>query len=226
MLPRIRSRRFCFWSAGPPDQCACLSGNEAFFAGPTLTAIDAGDALAKPGGFWSALWSMTDRMPLYPLLLAGVQRAFGDAPRVVALIQAVIDAGTCTALPRSAPLSPRVGWVAGILAAFSVTFVVVSSQVLTDTLFLLLHAHVARQRALPAASGRSDPRRPRRRSGACHAARRRGPAGGRCRWSLSLRWYSGAVQRCRRSRPPVHGRCRGAIAPIWLRNASNMAALA
>jgi 4-amino-4-deoxy-L-arabinose transferase-like glycosyltransferase len=117
---------------------ACLAGNEAFFAESDTYAYWAlGDALAKPGGFWPALWSMTDRMPLYPLLLASVQRAFGDAPRVVALIQAVIDAGTCTAIAAlGAMISPRVGWLAGILAAFCLTLVVMSSQILTDTLFL------------------------------------------------------------------------------------------
>jgi hypothetical protein len=117
---------------------ACLAGNEAFFAESDTYAYWAlGDALAKPSGFWPALWSMTDRMPLYPLLLASVQRAFGDAPRVVALIQAVIDAGTCTAIAAlGAMISPRVGWLAGILAAFCLTLVVMSSQILTDTLFL------------------------------------------------------------------------------------------
>jgi hypothetical protein len=117
---------------------ACLSGNEAFFAESDTYAYWAlGDALAKPGGFRPALSSMTDRMPLFPLLLAGVRRAFGDAPRMVALIQAVIDAGTCTAIAAlGALISPRVGWLAGILAAFCVTLVVVSSQILTDTLFL------------------------------------------------------------------------------------------
>jgi hypothetical protein len=117
---------------------ACLSGHDAFFAEPDAHEYwTLGSALAKPGGFWPALWAMTDRMPLYPLLLAGVQRAFGDAPRVVALLQAVIDAGTCTAVAAlGALISPRVGWLAGILAALCVTLVIVSSQILTDTLFL------------------------------------------------------------------------------------------
>ena len=49
---------------------------------------------------------MTDRMPLFPLLLAGVQSTLADVPRAVALIGAVIDAGTCTliaALGKSVP---------------------------------------------------------------------------------------------------------------------------
>ena len=51
--------------------------------------------LAQPSSFWPKLTSMTDRMPLYPLLLAGLRATAGDAPRAVALIQAPIDAGTC-----------------------------------------------------------------------------------------------------------------------------------
>jgi hypothetical protein len=79
-------------------------------------------------------------MPLYPLLLAGIQSLAGNAPRVVAIVQAVIDAGTCTMIAAlGALISPRVGWVAGILAALSATLIVFSSQVLTDTLFLFFY---------------------------------------------------------------------------------------
>src|SRR5262249_36302843 len=75
---------------------ALLTGRDAFFAEQDAFAYWAlGAALAKPHAFWPTLLSLTDRMPLYPLLLAGVQHAFGDVPRAVALIQAVIDAGTC-----------------------------------------------------------------------------------------------------------------------------------
>ena len=81
-----------------------------------------GAELAKPETFWPTLLSMTDRMPLYPLLLAGVQSTLGDVPRAVALIQAVIDAGTCTLIAAlGALVSPCVGLIAGILAALSVT---------------------------------------------------------------------------------------------------------
>src|SRR6266849_10472918 len=74
-----------------------LHGDNAFFAEPDAATYWAmGAALTKPSGFWPTLSSMTDRMPLYPLLLAAVRSIFGDAPRVAALIQAAIDAGTCT----------------------------------------------------------------------------------------------------------------------------------
>src|SRR5215469_1901603 len=79
---------------------ALLTGRDAFFAEQDTFAYWAlGAALAKPDGFWPTLsakpdgfWptlsAMTDRMPLYPLLLAGVQYAIAAtapvAPRAVA----------------------------------------------------------------------------------------------------------------------------------------------
>jgi hypothetical protein len=71
------------------------------------------------------------------LLLAGVQYAIGDGPRAIAFIQAVIDAATCTFVASlGALISARVGLIAGILAAFSPTLIVFSTQILTDTIFL------------------------------------------------------------------------------------------
>jgi len=121
---------------------AFLDGNLAFFAEQdALTYWALGAALAKPEGFWPTLLAMTDRMPFYPLLLADVWATFGDAPRVVAIVQAVIDAGTCVLIAALGGLiSPRVGLIAGIIAALSVTLVVFSTQILTDTLFLFFVA--------------------------------------------------------------------------------------
>jgi hypothetical protein len=117
---------------------ALLSGNDAFFAEPDAFGYWAlGAALAKPGGFWPTWSAMTDRVPLYPLLLMAVRSTFGDAPRAVAVVQAVIDAGTCALIAALGMLiSPAVGLLAGILAALCVTLVVYSTQMLTDTLFL------------------------------------------------------------------------------------------
>src|SRR5262249_34549241 len=59
--------------------------------------------------------------------------------RVVALIQAVIDAGTCALIAAlGALVASRVGLIAGVLAALSPTLIIYSSQILTDTLFLFL----------------------------------------------------------------------------------------
>jgi 4-amino-4-deoxy-L-arabinose transferase-like glycosyltransferase len=117
---------------------ALLTGRDAFFAEQDTFGYWAlGAALAKADTFWPTLASMTDRMPLYPLLLAGIQRTFGDVPRAVALIQAVIDAGTCALIAAlGALISPLAGLIAGVLAALSVTLIVFSTQILTDSLFL------------------------------------------------------------------------------------------
>src|SRR5262245_58280910 len=117
---------------------ALLEGHSAFFAeDDTIVYWKLGAKLATPDEFWPALLSTTDRMPLYPLLLAGVRSMFGDAPRIVAAVQAVIDAGTCALIAAlGAAISPRVGLIAGILAALSVTLVVYSTQILTDSVFL------------------------------------------------------------------------------------------
>jgi 4-amino-4-deoxy-L-arabinose transferase-like glycosyltransferase len=117
---------------------ALLHGENAFFAEPdALTYWALGSALAKRETFWPTLLSLTDRMPLYPLFIAATQSAFGDSPRAVALLQSVIDAGTCALIAVLGGLaSRRVGLIAGILAAVSPTLIILSSQILTDTLAL------------------------------------------------------------------------------------------
>src|SRR5262245_30389216 len=117
---------------------ALLRGNAAFFAeNDTVGYWEFGAGLARPDRFWPTLLAMTDRTPLYPLLIGAMRGTFGDAPRLIALAQAVIDAGTCTLIAALGTLvSPRVGFIAGILAALSVTLIVFSTQLLTETLFL------------------------------------------------------------------------------------------
>jgi len=117
---------------------ALLRGDASFFAEPdTLMYWQLGGGLAKADTFWPTLMGMTDRLPLFPLLLAGVQATVGEAPRVVAIIQATIDAGTCALIAAlGAMVSPRVGLVAGMLAACTLTLIVFSTQMATETLFL------------------------------------------------------------------------------------------
>ena len=121
---------------------ALLDSPGGFFAETdTLTYWALGTALAHRESFWPTLCSLTDRMPLYPLLLAGIQSIFGNAPRAVAVAQAILDAGTCALIAAlGALIAPRVGLLAGILAAFCMTLIVLSSQVLTDTLFVFFLA--------------------------------------------------------------------------------------
>jgi hypothetical protein len=114
---------------------AFLTGNQSFFAETDAFAYwKLGAGLARPESFWSTLLAETDRMPLYPLLLGGIRHIFGDDPRMVAILQAVIDAGTCALIAAlGALISPLVGLIAGFLAALSVTLVVLSTQILTET---------------------------------------------------------------------------------------------
>ena len=114
---------------------AFLTGNQSFFAETDALAYwKLGAGLARPESFWSTLLAETDRMPLYPLLLGGIRHIFGDDPRMVAILQAVIDAGTCALIAAlGALISPLVGLIAGILAALSVTLIVFSTQILTET---------------------------------------------------------------------------------------------
>ena len=117
---------------------ALLTHRDDFFAEQDAFAYWAfADGLSKPDTFWLTFLSMTDRMPLYPLLLAGIRHTIGDVPRSVALIQAVIDAGSCALIAAlGALVSPRTGLIAGLLAALSVTLIVFSTQILTESLFL------------------------------------------------------------------------------------------
>ena len=117
---------------------AFLTGNESFFAETDAFAYwKLGAGLARPESFWSTLLAETDRMPLYPLLLGGIRHIFGDVPRMVAILQVVIDAGTCALIAAlGALISPLVGLIAGILAALSVTLIVFSTQILTETVSL------------------------------------------------------------------------------------------
>jgi hypothetical protein len=117
---------------------AFLTGNQSFFAETDAFAYwKLGAGLARPESFWSTLLAETDRMPLYPLLLGGIRHIFGDDPRMVAILQAVIDAGTCALIAAlGALISPLVGLIAGILAALSVTLIVFSTQILTETVSL------------------------------------------------------------------------------------------
>jgi 4-amino-4-deoxy-L-arabinose transferase-like glycosyltransferase len=117
---------------------ALLHGASAFFAEPdTLTYWVLGSALASRDTFWPTLLSLTDRMPLYPLFIAAAQTVFGDSPRAVAFAQSAIDAGTCALVAVLGGLISRpVGLLAGLLAALSPTLIILSSQILTDTLAL------------------------------------------------------------------------------------------
>lgn len=111
---------------------ATLSGDASFFAEPDTQVYWAlGEHLRD------TLLNTTDRLPLYSMFLAACRALFGDAPRAVALVQALLDAGTCVMIARLALfISGPAGIAAGVMAACSATLVIYSAQILTDTLAL------------------------------------------------------------------------------------------
>jgi 4-amino-4-deoxy-L-arabinose transferase-like glycosyltransferase len=122
---------FLFAAAVRLIYVATLQGDASFFAE------------ADTGLYWSmseylrSALTATDRMPLYPLFLAACRALFGATPRAVAIVQALLDAGTCAMIARLALFVSRpAGIAAGILSACSATLIVYSAQMLTDTLTL------------------------------------------------------------------------------------------
>jgi hypothetical protein len=120
---------------------ATLSGNASFFAEPdTAVYWELSEHLRD------TLLNTTDRLPLYPMFLAASRALFGDSPRAVAIVQALLDAGTCVMIARLALfISFPAAIAAGIMAACSATLVIYSAQMLTDTvaLFFLTAAFLA-----------------------------------------------------------------------------------
>ena len=115
-----------------------LSGPDAFFSQNDSTMYwSLGAALAHSPSFVAPLLSSTERMPLYPLLLGGVQSLFGDVPAVVTTLQAVVDSGTCLLIAALGGLySRQVGLIAGLLAALSANLIIHSTQILTESTFV------------------------------------------------------------------------------------------
>lgn len=113
---------------------ATLSGDASFFAEPDTRVYWAlGEHLRD------TLLNTTDRLPLYPIFLAACRALFGDAPRAVAIVQGLLDAGTCVMIVRLALfISGPAGVAASVMAACSATLVIYSAQILTDTLALFL----------------------------------------------------------------------------------------
>ncbi len=119
-----------------------------------LAAIYSGDASLSHGD--SAMWLLlaadptgwmgtAERMPLYPLYLKLVAGMFGPDPLFAVCGQLVIDSATCVVVARIAarlcgPENGRAVWIAGLLAAFNPTQIVMSAVLLGDTLFVFFVA--------------------------------------------------------------------------------------
>lgn len=116
-----------------------LSGDSNFYfsQNDSATYWSLGAGLAHSHAFVPSLLSITDKMPLYPLLLGSGQSLFGDAPGVIVWLQAIIDSGTCVLIAALGALFSRTaGIFAGMLAALSINLIIYSTQILTETVFL------------------------------------------------------------------------------------------
>jgi 4-amino-4-deoxy-L-arabinose transferase-like glycosyltransferase len=78
------------------------------------------------------------RMPGYPLFLAAIRLIAGPNPLWPAIVQMVVDTGTCVLVAWLAALfDRRLAVAAGLLAAINLNMIASAGQILTDTLFLL-----------------------------------------------------------------------------------------
>ncbi len=95
----------------------------------------------QQGHFWSYLGGTIvlppERAPGYFWFLSGIFTLFGKSAAAVAIVQGVLDAGTCLLIGLLArPLGPAAARLAGLSAALWPTLVIHSALVLQDTLFL------------------------------------------------------------------------------------------
>lgn len=96
--------------------------------------------LVQPGAGGSFV-PVTERVPGYIVYLAGVRALFGPSPIFAILGQALLDALACVLVGWIAHfLSRRIGFLAGMIAAFNTNMIVHMALVLTESLFLLTFA--------------------------------------------------------------------------------------
>jgi len=108
------------------------------FAPDTVTYLSVADNVAAGRGFMtSGTEPESNRAPLYPLLLAGVRRAFGESPTPVLAVQCLLDALTAVwVLLLAAELAgPRAGLAAGLLYAAQPIFIGYTHWLLSESFF-------------------------------------------------------------------------------------------
>ncbi|MBT6277838.1 MAG: hypothetical protein HOI95_27360, partial [Chromatiales bacterium] len=94
-----------------------------------------GAFLVDVGG---ALVPLTERVPLYPVILALI-RLISETTLAAVLVQAMTDSVTCVLIAMLGTLvNSRVGRTAGLLAAVWPNMIIHSAQILTDSIFLLV----------------------------------------------------------------------------------------
>jgi len=95
-------------------------------------------SLDRSKGFdFNALFPSTEDMPLYPLFISGIFSLFGKSEIFLVLLQIIIDSITCILIALLAKeVDRRLFFFAGVFAACNPTQIVISSIILTDTIFL------------------------------------------------------------------------------------------
>jgi 4-amino-4-deoxy-L-arabinose transferase-like glycosyltransferase len=79
------------------------------------------------------------RTPVYPLFLAGIYTVTHNSAHVVILLHILIGSFASAAmlwLTDSLKLSPRIGWIAGLVVALDPLITLTTYQMITETLFL------------------------------------------------------------------------------------------
>ena len=80
-----------------------------------------------------------ERVPGYPLFIAAIYTLFGEGLWNVISIQILLDSISCVVIALMAKsLFSKGFWIAGILSAINLNMVIMSSSLLTDTLFVFL----------------------------------------------------------------------------------------
>ena len=86
---------------------------------------------------FNTLFPSTEDMPLYPLFISGVFSLFGKSEICLVLSQIIIDSMTCVLIALIAKEFDRcIFLLTGVFAACNPTQIVISSIILTDTIFL------------------------------------------------------------------------------------------
>lgn len=100
----------------------------------------AGELLAGHGYVSETGMPTSMRPPFYPLFLAALYAVFGPVDGPIRVVQALLDAGTCTlaALLARRHFGERAAWFTAALTVFSWGMLSATKLVLTETLLMLL----------------------------------------------------------------------------------------
>lgn len=82
---------------------------------------------------------ITERVPLYYILLSCIRILFGESLLATLIVQSVMDSLSCVLIGMLGTVySNKAGLISGVLAAISPNLIINSASILTDSLFLFL----------------------------------------------------------------------------------------